>query len=475
MPSRTRTAFHVVLVSARNSDCAAFAERLLRPALSAAGIEADGIRVTSAGLVDEPGAPFDSEAVPVLREFGGNPGGFRARTLDRAIVDDADLILTMSQAESAELVERFPRARRRTFTVVEYVRLGTLLDPVAPLGEHPFMLADSRERASLTAKDDILSPLGLGHDAYVAVGSRLLNLIQDLADAWVAVAPRSPSRDAELAEQLTHLEGPKASHVKLEVFGVTADVVCTGDGASALAKALRTAWVRCLRSTGEDPEIVIEAVLDDDAERLRLARARGALAGETVPDLMHSLAPAITVRAIDDRAGKALMLHAAGLALPDGRVVAFVAPSGTGKTTLSRALGKHYGYVSDETVFIELDGMVSPYPKPLSVIVEGVRGKEQISPDADGLESVPPVPLRLSAVVLLTRVPDAGPEPVVEAVPLLEGMVELATQISHLPRLRSPLRTLARLLEGVGGITRVTYSEAETLVDLVPSLVGERS
>ena len=95
-----------------------------------------------------------------------------------------------------------------------------------------------------------------------------------------------------------------------------------------------------------------------------------------VPDFL--LAARRLASAIDQRAGEVIMLHAAGLALPDGRVVAFVAPSGTGKTTLSRTLGKAFGYVSDETVVINFDGTVTPYPKPLSVIRSGHHLKRQL-------------------------------------------------------------------------------------------------
>src|SRR5690606_3844941 len=109
MPWRSGLAFRVVLVSTRNSTCAAFAERLLRPALADTGIEAWAIRVTSAGLEDEQGARFDPDAEFILRALGGNPGGFRAAHLDAETVDDTDLLLTMTRAERDEVVRRFPR------------------------------------------------------------------------------------------------------------------------------------------------------------------------------------------------------------------------------------------------------------------------------------------------------------------------------------------------------------------------------
>lgn len=263
-----------------------------------------------------------------------------------------------------------------------------------------------------------------------------------------------------------------AFRVALQAFGVKVDVVCTGEAASDLAGAMREAWVRCLRTQDDSAELIVEATVDDDLTHLHDAHALGTVAAQTVADAMHALSPVITVRSIDIRAGQAIMLHAAGLALPDGRVVTFVAPSGIGKTTLSRRLGRHFGYVSDETVYVGFDGAVTPYPKPLSVIAEGTTGKEQVSPDAESLLPLPPVPLRLAGIVLLNRVPDFGSEPLVEQVPLLEGIAELAAQLSYLPLVPSPLQTLARVIEGAGGLQRVTYAEAESLAELVPRLAG---
>ena len=473
MPWRSGLAFRVVLVSTRNSTCAAFAERLLRPALADTGIEAWAIRVTSAGLEDEQGARFNADAEFMLRALGGNPGGFRATHLEAEIVDDADVLLTMTRAERDEVVRRFPRARQRTFTLVEYARLNDLVRPMAPLREHPLMLAPARFQAELTDRDDIHAPLEGDPQDFNIMATEIAEAIYLLAEHWIAMTPmRGPHRDPLGAARLLDA-GADAEIVRLSAFGVPVDVQCTGDGGRALRRLLAAAWSRCLRKEDHpDREpVLIEAIVHDDPTQLRIARARGAIGGETTLDLMHALAGAVTVRAIDERAGEVIMLHAAGLALLDGRVVAFVAPSGTGKTTLSRTLGRHYGYVSDETVVIGLDGEVTPYPKPLSVITAKHHLKKQVNPDEERL-LMAPSNLRLARVVLLNRVDHLEGGPVIEDVPLLAGMTELAAQVSYLPRLAEPLRSVARTIERTGGLQRVTYAEASDLIPLVPVLAG---
>ena len=178
---------------------------------------------------------------------------------------------------------------------------------------------------------------------------------------------------------------------------------------------------------------------------------------------LSSLSQQVTLAAIEARRGQLWMLHAAGIADEAGRVIALVGPSGQGKTTSSRMLGAHYGYVSDETIGIAPDGSVVPYRKPLSVIEPGAPAKVQRPPSELGLRPLPEAPLRLAGLVLLDRRPDAADTAVVEECDLGEVLDELVAQTSYIADLPNPLRTIAAQLAAIGGIHRVTYREAETL------------
>lgn len=190
-------------------------------------------------------------------------------------------------------------------------------------------------------------------------------------------------------------------------------------------------------------------------------------------EVMERLSQRVTVEAITARRADLWMLHAAGLALPDGRVLVLVGPSGRGKTTASRALGATLGYVSDETVAIDRDGRVWPYRKPLSIIETPGRPKAQRAPSSLGMAPLPRAPLRIAGIVLLDRRADAGDSPVVEAIDLGDALEELVAQSSFLPTLDRPLRTMAAHVTAVGGVHRVRYREAATLVAIVDRLVRE--
>jgi hypothetical protein len=189
-------------------------------------------------------------------------------------------------------------------------------------------------------------------------------------------------------------------------------------------------------------------------------------------DIPYAVSRALTLASIRRRTGECLMLHAAGLATPDGSTVALVAASGTGKTTASRTLGRRLGYVSDETVAVEHDLEVRAYPKPLSVVTDPRRPttKHERSPDDLGLACAPDR-LHLAATVVIERDPDLD-APVLEPVGLVDAAALVLPQTSAVARLDRPLDRLARVLTAGHGPWRLRYAEIADCADLVGELAA---
>lgn len=162
-----------------------------------------------------------------------------------------------------------------------------------------------------------------------------------------------------------------------------------------------------------------------------------------------------------------------GLADPDsGLTTVLVAASGTGKTTASRHLGQFLGYVSDETVSVDPhDLSITPYPKPLSVIVDPEAPKEQLSPDQLHLRHAPSA-LRMNHLMLLERNPDLASCSISDPLPLAEALTHLVSNISALPSLDRPLSTLLSVIGRCGGVRRVSYADID---DVAPELVSMSS
>lgn len=224
--------------------------------------------------------------------------------------------------------------------------------------------------------------------------------------------------------------------VRLEIEG-------TGSSGAGQSRVARD-WSRCLSSSVEGgPATTLRLAPDPDVSPV-------------IQDYL--LTTQVTAAAIEHAAGTHLMLHACGLSDDDGRVLALVAPSGTGKSTAALTLGRSMGYVTDEVVAIDGDGHVAPFPRPVAIEDAGTGTKRQSGPDRLGL-LVCPDELRIGRLVLLDRRPAHEGPPTLTQVPLAEALLELIPQTSALGALDTPLQRLGRLVDRCGGVFRLTYRE----------------
>ncbi|MEE2567919.1 hypothetical protein V1638_00700 [Pseudarthrobacter sp. J64] len=245
----------------------------------------------------------------------------------------------------------------------------------------------------------------------------------------------------------------------------------------AQAAHLGKAWSRCL--SPKPPVEGIQAEAGTEARPISACltliqdESRGAhvqVNAGSFAELAELVSSYLTLRAIEAQAGAVTMLHACGISdVETGGVIALVAKSGTGKTTASRLLGRSLGYVTDETVAIQPDGRVRPYPKPLSV-KNGGPYKEQIGPDELGLLRAP-AQCYLHGIALLDRRDDWTEEPRVEQVALADAVLALIPDTSSQGRISRPLQSLCELLDKAGGLYRITYGEAAQLPLLVQEML----
>lgn len=100
-----------------------------RPAVSGDTRFAVPAHVHSAGVQAWSGEPMFPHAAAVLAERGADPSGFRARKMTKAMIDDADLILCATRVHRAAVATLAPRRVRQAFTLREFGRLTTLIEP----------------------------------------------------------------------------------------------------------------------------------------------------------------------------------------------------------------------------------------------------------------------------------------------------------------------------------------------------------
>ncbi|MDQ7794186.1 MAG: low molecular weight protein arginine phosphatase [bacterium] len=145
---------NILVVCSGNTCRSPMAAALLATRLGA------GRQILAAGTAAVPGSGASALAIQVMGERGLDLGGHRARILSRDLVEQADLVLTMTRAHRQAVLDLVPGAADRTFTLREYA--GCPVNP--PVDEEL----------------DISDPLGRGLEVYQAVAGELERLADEV-------------------------------------------------------------------------------------------------------------------------------------------------------------------------------------------------------------------------------------------------------------------------------------------------------
>lgn len=243
----------------------------------------------------------------------------------------------------------------------------------------------------------------------------------------------------------------------LTVLAEPVDVIIRNEDSR---RQFQAEWARCRRHEG-DPQ---------SAGRLLALDSSLPLPAAISERLVHR----ITEHGINLLAGRALLLHAAGVSTSSGEVLGLVGESGAGKSTAASVLcSRGFGYVTDETLAVLADDSVVPFPKPLALRIAGREDKVHVSPDSLHLGRHPDLPLRLERIALLARDPWHQGEPTHEMVPFAQAMLALIEHTSAFVQLATPLTTLAAVVAHTSPV-RIRYREAGDLVSLLTDLLDAR-
>jgi low molecular weight protein-tyrosine phosphatase len=126
----------------------------------------------------------------LLRASGVPTEGFQAHLLSEQMLKQSDLTLTMTRAQRAIVVDLWPAAVRRTFTLREFARLLRWVDPSElPTGTPAERLKAAisfaaaqrgRERTS-PDQDDVVDPFRLSNTVYVESLTQISSAVDHLA------------------------------------------------------------------------------------------------------------------------------------------------------------------------------------------------------------------------------------------------------------------------------------------------------
>jgi protein-tyrosine phosphatase len=180
--------FSILAVCTGNVCRSPAVERLLASQLG------PSVSVSSAGTHALVGHPIAEPMTALLQQAGVDPEPFQGRRLSEKMLKDANLVLTMTRAQRGLVVELWPAAVRRAFTLREFARLLGWLDPSAlPLGTPaerlraaiPLATAKRGRERTPPAEDDVVDPFRRSNAVYAESFTQIKSAVDSIASAIV--------------------------------------------------------------------------------------------------------------------------------------------------------------------------------------------------------------------------------------------------------------------------------------------------
>lgn len=120
-----------------------------------------GIDVSSAGTFALPGDPAADQAIQTLKEKGIDIQNHRATLLTPALVEQADLVLTMTASHRMQVLSMVPTAEDKVYTLGNYAGIfGDIADPFGQPLEVYIACAEQMKQIIAIALDKMLKNAG---------------------------------------------------------------------------------------------------------------------------------------------------------------------------------------------------------------------------------------------------------------------------------------------------------------------------
>jgi protein-tyrosine phosphatase len=152
------------------------------------------VQVVSAGTHALVGHPISEPMTALLRESGIDDEPFEARRLSDQMLKRAHLVLPLTRAQRGLVVEMWPAAVRRTFTLREFARLLGWIDPSAlPAGTPaerlraaiPLAAAERGRERTPPDEDDVVDPFRLSDEVYEESFVQMKSAVDRIVDVIV--------------------------------------------------------------------------------------------------------------------------------------------------------------------------------------------------------------------------------------------------------------------------------------------------
>ena len=150
----------ILLICTGNTCRSSMAEAILKDMLRNSETITEDIRVLSAGIWAIEGQGASPHSIEVLKNKNIDLSNHRSRPLTRELIEESDLILTMTGNHKRQILNAMPKAKDKVFTLKEFAEEDNL-DISDPYGQSIEVYSSTAEEIEKALKK-VISKLAEG-------------------------------------------------------------------------------------------------------------------------------------------------------------------------------------------------------------------------------------------------------------------------------------------------------------------------
>ncbi|HBH3010035.1 TPA: low molecular weight protein arginine phosphatase [Clostridioides difficile] len=107
---------NILIVCTGNTCRSPMAEAILRKAIKESGRRIEEYSISSAGISTANGMSASENSIEALKEIGIDLSNHKSKVITKKLIDESDIILTMTKSHKEILVQAVPKCKEKVYT-----------------------------------------------------------------------------------------------------------------------------------------------------------------------------------------------------------------------------------------------------------------------------------------------------------------------------------------------------------------------